>query len=249
VCRLGHCICLQEQAADYSPTLFSDMSQLSLLNGTPIVAKSSESEPPKGGSQDCTCSRETFGCSTHTNGREEWIASMQDSLASLIPLQENAKATLMIETSGPKLSESLGRFAQDGCFLKMFLELFQTDSSELSSVTWPSSGMMRNGRCWELTRLVPRIGEKDGSLWPTLTASPRGATTAERNAKRLGGVSLESALARWESPTNRKDGPGVHGGLNPNFLEWFMGFPIGWTEKKHSETRKSRSKRPSRSKS
>jgi len=102
---------------------------------------------------------------------------------------------------------------------------------------------------FELTRLVPRTGGKDGSLWPTLLASPRGATTAERNAKKLGGVSLESALARWESPMNRKNGPGTHGGLNPNFLEWFMGFPIGWTEKGYSETRKSRSRRPLHGKS
>jgi hypothetical protein len=249
VCRLGHCICLQEQEADYSPTLFSDMIQFALSNGTPTVAKSSESEPPKDGFPVCMCSRETFGCSTHPTGKEKWIASMRDSLASLTPLLENARATLMIETSGRKSSESLGRFTQDGFFLKMCRDLFQTDLSETSSVIWPASGMMRDGRVWELTRLAPRTGEKDGSLWPTLTASPRGATTAERNAKRLGGVTLESALARWESPTNRTDGPGVHGGLNPNFLEWFMGFPIGWTEKKRSETRKSRYRRPLHSKS
>ena len=237
------------QVADSSPILFSDMNQFALSNGIPTVAKSYESEPPKDGFPVCMCSREMFGCSTHPTGKEKWIASMRDSLASLTPLLENARVTLMIETSGRKSSESLGRFTQDGFFLKMCRDLFLTGSSELSSVTWPSSGMMLDGRCWELTRPAPRTGESDGSLWPTLTASPRGATTEERNTKRLGGVSLESALARWESPTNRTDGPGVHGGLNPNFLEWFMGFPIGWTDRKRSETRKSRCKRPSRLKS
>lgn len=142
-----------------------------------------------------------------------------------------------------KSKERACKFVPGGSFWKTCRDLFLTGSSELSSVTWPSSGMMLDGRCWELTRPAPRTKEKDGSLWPTLTASQRGATTAERNAKRLGGVSLESALARWESPKNRKNGPGVHGGLNPNFLEWFMGFPTGWTERKLSETRKSRSMR------
>lgn len=230
--------------ADSSQTLFSDTIQFARSSGTPTVAKSSVSEPPKDGFPACKCGKEMFGCSLHPTGRDEWIASMRDSLASLTPLLESARATLTIETSGRKSSESLGRFNQDGFFLKMCRELFQTDLSEPSSVIWPASGMMRDGRVWELTRLVPRTEEKDGSLWPTLTASPRGATTAERNAKRLGGVTLESALARWESPTNRKDGPGVYGGLNPNFLEWFMGFPIGWTEKKHSEILKSLSKQP-----
>ncbi len=234
--------------ADSSQTLFSDTIQFARSSGTPTVATSSVSEPPKDGFPACKCGKEMFGCSLHPTGRDEWIASQRASLASLTPLLESARDTLMIETSGRNVSESLGKFSPDGFFLKTSRELFQTGSSEPSSVTWPASGMMRDGCVWELTRLVPRTKEKDGSLWPTLTASQRGATTAERNAKRLGGVTLESALAIWESPKNRKNGPGVHGGLNPNFLEWFMGFPIGWTERNLSGTRKSRSRRPSRGK-
>ena len=242
-------ICSPGPAVDSSPTLFSDMSQFAPSNGTHIAAKSSVNELEKDGSRDCMCSRKMSECLTHPTGKEEWIASMRDSLASLTLLLENARERMTNEISGLRSFESLGKFSPDGSFLKTCRDLFQSGFSETSSVIWPASGMMRDGRVWELTRLAPRTGEKDGSLWPTLTASPRGATTAERNAKRLCGVSLESALARWESPTNRTDGPGVHGGLNPNFLEWFMGFPIGWTEKKRSETRKYRSKRPLHSKS
>ena len=35
------------------------------------------------------------------------------------------------------------------------------------------------------------------------------------------------------------------GPLNPTWLEWFMGFPDGWTESVHSATRSSRSARRS----
>lgn len=247
--KCAHSTYSPELEADSSQTLFSDMNQFVRSNGTPTVVRSSGIGPQKDGSLICKCSRETFGCSTHPTGKEEWIASMLDSLASLTPLLESAKGILTIETSGRSVCESLGKFDLDGSFSKTYLELFQTDLSEPSSVIWPASGMMCDGRVWELTRLVPRTNEKDGSLWPTLTASPRGVTTEQRNEKRLGGVSLESALARWESPLNRRNGPGSHGGLNPNFLEWFMGFPIGWTGKEHSETRKYRSKWPSHSKS
>lgn len=37
----------------------------------------------------------------------------------------------------------------------------------------------------------------------------------------------------------------IGGPLNPRWLEWFMGFPDGWTANECSETRSSRSKRPS----
>ena len=214
-------------------TSFWGTSKFAQLNGIHTAVQSSEREPPKDGFPICKCSMETFGCLTHPTGKEKWISSMRDSLASLTPLLENARELMTNEIYGLKSCESLGRFTQDGYFSKTSRELFQTDLSEPSSVIRPASGMMCDGRVWELTRLVPRTNEKDGSLWPTLTASPRGATTEQRNEKRLGGVSLESALARWESPLNRRNGPGSHGGLNPNFLEWFMGFPIGWTEKKH----------------
>lgn len=34
---------------------------------------------------------------------------------------------------------------------------------------------------------------------------------------------------------------GIIGRLNPAWIEWLMGYPIGWTELKHSETQSSRS--------
>lgn len=241
------CTYSQELAAESSPTLFSDMSQFARSNGTNTVAKFSGSESPKDGSQGCTCTKETLGCSTHPNGKEEWIASMRDFLALRLASLENERERWTKEICGLQPYESLGKFGPDWSFSKTSPDLFPADTGGQSYPTFPASGMTVAGRCWELTRLVPRTEGNDGSLWPTLTASPRGATTQERNEKRLGGVALESALARWESPIIRKDGPGVHGGINPNFLEWFMGFPIGWTEKKVSEIRKSRSKRRPRS--
>jgi hypothetical protein len=246
----AHSTSLPVQVADSSPTLFSDMSQFARLNGTPTVAKSSGSEPQKDGFPVCMCSRETFGCSLHPTGKEKWIASMRDSLARTFRSLEEGQEWGKEQDLGftEKSCVALMKYDQSSCSWKMFQRSLAMDLVTFSE-TWPSAGMIADGVVYVHPMSAPRTGEKDGLLWPTLTASPRGATTAERNAKRLGGVSLESALARWESPTNRTDGPGVHGGLNPNFLEWFMGFPIGWTEKKRSETRKSRCKRPSRLKS
>lgn len=73
------------------------------------------------------------------------------------------------------------------------------------------------------------------NAWPTPRASDgtKGPTTPERNAKRLGGISLVSAAKH--SPTTIQKG----GGLNPQFVEWLMGLPIGWTDLSCLETAKS----------
>ncbi len=72
-----------------------------------------------------------------------------------------------------------------------------------------------------LFRLVPRTHpttDLDYSslpeIWPTLTV---------QDAKNNGGPSQH---LRKQKPLNAEiDGP-----LNPEFCEWFMGYPIGWTE-------------------
>jgi hypothetical protein len=256
----------------YSQTLFSDMSQFVRSSGTPTVAKSSESEPPKDGSPVCMCSRETFGCSTHPTGKAEWIASMRASLASLTPLRESARERMTSEISGLKSSESLGKFGPGGSFWKTCRDLFLTGSSELSSVTWPSSGMMLDGRCWELTRPAPRTEGSGGGLWPTPnTQDAKGAGSLK---SRMEGrqMMLHQAVKMWPTPTRmdyrsqHKNGSkafnrrmeesrgvnlveelqrrGVIGQLNPTWVEWLMAWPLGWTVSNLWETGKSRFKRP-----
>ena len=67
---------------------------------------------------------------------------------------------------------------------------------------------------------------KKASLWPTpLTRDYKGGRSAETlQAKgRLPSNSLPDSVTYAE---------GESGPLNPPFLEWLMGFPIGWTESK-----------------
>lgn len=241
-----------ELAADFSPTLFSDMSQFARSSGIHTVAPSSASEPRKDGSLACTCSRETFGCSLHPTGRDEWIASMQDALASLTPLLESARARLMTETSGRNVYESLGKFGPDGSFWKTCQELFQTGSSEPSSVTWPASGTMQDGRCWALTRLAPRTGVTGGFCWPTPDANMDRGTQKEWNPIRPSGIRASYYLNQavrdmWPTPTahdakdtgkapseGERNTPNlsyrVGGKLNPRWVSWLMNFPLSWTE-------------------
>lgn len=235
----------QEQEGGYSQTLFLGMSQFVPSNGTPIVAKSSGNEPPKDGSPACKCGKETLNCSQHPSGKDEWIASMRASLASHTALLENARDTLTIETCGRKSSESFGKFNQNGSFSKMSQASFPIDSLEPSSVIWPSSGMMRGGHCWELTRLVPRTKENVGGCWPTPRASDcEGGVTKCQND---GGGFYRVNKKGVRYGVKLRDAIG--GKPNPVFDEWLMGFPIRYTELRRVETAKCLSMRPLRGKS
>lgn len=93
----------------------------------------------------------------------------------------------------------------------------------LSSVTLPRWGMMRRGELWERMRSGQTTTVKDaGSMLPTPTChnAKEGAYPAEftRNTPTLG--------AR------------LGGKPNPEYIEWMMGFPIGWTACVPLETHK-----------
>jgi DNA (cytosine-5)-methyltransferase 1 len=56
-------------------------------------------------------------------------------------------------------------------------------------------------------------------------------------------------MQEWGGSKNwvRKDMPDLAtGALNPTWVEWLMGWPLGWTDLKPLETDKSRSAQPER---
>jgi hypothetical protein len=104
------------------------------------------------------------------------------------------------------------------------------------SETWPKSGMTRNGCAFQRPTAAPTISARESGFLPT-------PTTIE------GGTLIEAVSARtWPTPAardyrspNKKSyserGGGkkgeqlpnsVGGQLNPTWVEWLMGWPIGW---------------------
>jgi DNA (cytosine-5)-methyltransferase 1 len=62
--------------------------------------------------------------------------------------------------------------------------------------------------------------------WPTPTHRDYKDTG---DAVANGNVAVKSLLGRAVQPTKKK------GSLDPEFVEYLMGFPIGWTDSKHLE--------------
>lgn len=192
------------------------MTQLPLWSGTPTVAPFSGNEPPKDGFQTCRCSRETFGCSIHPNTRDEWILFMRGSLALRLASLESGVEQWTNEICGLQPQESLGRFGPDGSFLKTSVDLFQADTGGPSYPTFPASGMMQDGRCWELTRPVPRTEESDGGAWPTPRAGKSTNENEEtwkkrRDAGKVSTPPLSLAVRMWPTPRAEHDS-GRHSG-------------------------------------
>jgi len=83
-----------------------------------------------------------------------------------------------------------------------------------SSVTLPRWGLMRTGELYQRQTLVRHILENASGLWPTPTAHNAKETNAPSEAFRH-----EPTLASR-----------VGGHLNPTWVEWLMGWPVGWTD-------------------
>ena len=125
-------------------------------------------------SQDCTSTKETLENLTPLPGLSEWIRSQRDSLArTLAALEKVRESPVPKVDSGQRLSGAFAFFDPDSSSWKTPQRLLQGGFTEFSG-TWPRWGTMRNGACWERTKLELHTSGTDGGALPTLTANTRG---------------------------------------------------------------------------
>ena len=121
----------------------------------------------------------------------------------------------------------------------------------------PSWGMTLDGACWGLGIAVRPTDETGCGLLPTLTASDvNGPRLTPRKDRRPDHPPCDLRSAVRMLPTlckrdyrdgnypaeQKRNTPGLAvsagGPLNPEWCEWLMGWPVGWTESKPLETAK-----------
>jgi hypothetical protein len=167
------------------------------------------------------------------------------SLTASRAAETQAKTTA---TSGPSSPESFATLVPAGYWQKtspdcsqvvipLFSEMCQGDSSDEYSEIWPNSGSMRNGIVYRLPRLAPRTSETGSFYWPTPTV--RGNNNRKGISKEAGDGLATAVLRTITSGPMRS----ITGRLSPDWVEWLMGFPIGWTAFDASETRSSLNRR------
>lgn len=196
-------------------------------------------------------------------------SSLEGFLASHTVSPGSEQARQMTARSGRKCAELLRNPDPAGCLVKMFLESSIWNSTECF-LTWKASATPRGRWCFQLAPWMPNTDETECGLWPTPRAANPGSRPNGKSGKVLEEeVKISVGLRqRGEKmyPTPRASdykGSGPVGSksqahmserkylcavvatpqsgqLNPAWVEWLMGYPIGHTDLKDSETQSCR---------
>ncbi len=150
---------------------------------------------------------------------------------------------------GPKCGELLARFDHGSSSWKTpQLSLFGEGCESLE--TLPPWGMWDNGELWARTMPAHLTSAIESGLWQTPVADD--AVDRKNGKWNSRGEPKLSAQVLWPTP-NARDYNGapsqmerntkplnaeVGGSLNPTWVEWLMGWPLGWTDCAVSATAK-----------
>ena len=162
----------------------------------------------------------TLTPSTGTPGMALSMSFLLDSHANRSASQETKEEPKTNETNGQLPQESLAKYDPESSSWRTSHPLFNTWET-YSPETWPASGTIKNGQLYLRDKPEPDILENDGGWWPTPTASDfKGGTDAPRKDT---GKPRNDRLDHCLEPGHKGKR------LNPDWVEWLMGWPIGWT--------------------
>ena len=179
--------------------------------------------------------------------------------------QEKAQELMENEAEcGEKWRASFTKYDPDSSLWKTHQCSLLGDLDEFSE-TWPQWGLMRDGECWEQQMLAQTIKGTEFGLspngvdtfhTPTTTGLDGGSNSRKALKKRMEKLPTPKcsdsrhAISRHiTNPNGMWKGnlgevimstlPPTTGRLNPTWVEWLMGWPLGWTDLKPLETDKS----------
>jgi len=157
----------------------------------------------------------TLEPSTESRGEGSSTLSLADSHAKTFQqlIRQVKDWPVVARVFGSSICESLVKFGLALSMRKTHPHCVSVDSAQ-SSKDLPTWGMTHDGECWGLGISVQFINEPECGWWPTLTV---------QDAKNNGGPSQHR---RNTKPVNAL----VNGPVNPEWAEWYMGWPVGWTD-------------------
>jgi hypothetical protein len=199
----------------------------------------------------------TYKPLTESRGEELLTLYLEDFHAKTSVQQEKAQA---LKETNPQCGNTWqGSFARldPNTSLWRTAQCSLLKDLELSLQIFPRWGLMQNGALYQLPILVQTISEKEyGSEQKQMFLTPRVVEIDESpenfrrrmNSKRpndrKNGFASLTMQVTWATPTvcgnynqkgaSKTSGDGlatqVGGKLNPTWVEWLMGWPLGWTD-------------------
>lgn len=195
-----------------------------------------------------TCSPSGTTSEHSTPGHSEVVLTW---LQQVSPVSPSASQ----ESSEPTPTSAMDGLTRSGWFVKYDRDtsswrtsqgylLDLTGTSDVYSETWPVRGSMRSGACWVRTMSgLPTPANDSGYSLPTPMKQGYGSLNGRP------GLKMMARRGMWPTPhKNCSTGAGMHGqggenlqtavggSLNPTWVEWLMGWPLGHTDLKPSET-------------
>lgn len=184
-----------------------------------------------------------------TLGVERFLSSLEDSHVNHIQQQGNNSPIKTQEICGRILPESLARLDHSSSSWRMCQMSLNGHYPQFSK-TFPKWGMMRRGVLWRLARLERPTKGQDGFSLPTPTTQANmlcdsmSHSKAHRNLKRKfptptarepNDLGINLNRGKYSNDTLTRKVSNLHnlevgGKLNPEWVEWLMGWPIGFTE-------------------
>ena len=160
---------------------------------------------------------------TDDHGEELLTSFLEGFHARTFPQQDEELASTENEADcGVKWHALCRKFDHVSFSWKTHRCLFGEDLP-LYSLILPKWGMMRDGELFRRTTPEHLTNENASGLWATPTA---------RDWK--SGKASQATMERNSRPLSEQ----VGGNLNPQWVEWLMGWPIEWTDLKPLETDK-----------
>lgn len=186
------------------------------------------------------------------------MSSQEECHANQLLALGNNKGQEMIAGSGQKLLPLYDSFSRYGSSLRMFTALCLSNTGWHSSrcaLHWKASVTKSNRLLFQLVPSMRRTSGRECGLLPIMWPTPRANKLSGKDREDFS-PSLHNAVKLWPTPSaNNQSGgvTGLNGGsgaraklhamvgreeglkmaggqLNPQWVEWLMGFPIGWTD-------------------
>jgi hypothetical protein len=178
----------------------------------------------------------TYRPLTDIPGEELSMSSVVDFHVRTLAQQERVTDLMEKEAEcGDTWRGWLAKYDPDSCSWKTpQCSLLGEEQESLG--TLPRWGMTVDGLLWEQPMLEPITSETGCGSWPTPNAwdGQRGPRSAENLATKKHQITLVTAV-KHSPTTDHQNG----GRLNPTWVEWLMGWPLGWTDLKPLGTDKS----------
>ena len=133
------------------------------------------------------------------------------------------ESTVSEAVSGKRWPVSSELCVRDGSLRRMF-QPFEVEGLPSCCKISTRSGMTRNGIAYPLPPLVRLTAGTGSGFWPTPRASEW------KGVGPLGSKSHQHRLAKGYLDATVQEREGMTGKLNPEWIEWLMGFPAGWTD-------------------